>query len=320
MVPSLSKWRGKHHADFAKGRQALLRSLAMLRDRQDLQQHRRVRGPPRWDSSCNRPGRPTLTHQGRFAAPGQLLQQELHAKRRPHGRYLEEVRKLEKHFKGIELMHIPRKENSEADEITKRASRRQPQEAGVFEERLSKASIKQPQEVSPPSTYEQLPPPPAIGAPDCGPPSWARLMMTMVHQETCWVDELKDYLLKGTLPEEDAEAERVARPAKSYFILEGDLYRKRPNGIALKCVPPRKDECSLKTYTAVNVASTPLREPSLARSLGAASTGPKCFKTLPLLPKHAMHASSMRSKYINQLWASTPSRPHGPSRSGDWTS
>ena len=154
--------------------------------------------------------------------------------------YLEEVRKLEKHFKGMELMHIPRKENSEADEIAKRASRRQPQEAGIFEERLSKASIKQPQEISPPSTDEKLPPPPATGDPDCGPPSGARLMMTMVHQETGWVDELKDYLLKGTLPEEDAEAERVARQAKSYFILKGDLYRKRPNGIALKCVPPEE--------------------------------------------------------------------------------
>ena len=80
--------------------------------------------------------------------------------------YLEEVRKLEKHFKGMELMHIPRKENSAADDIAKRASRRQPQEAGVFVERLSKASIKQPQEISPPSTDEALPPPPATGAPD----------------------------------------------------------------------------------------------------------------------------------------------------------
>ena len=56
--------------------------------------------------------------------------------------YLEEVRKLEKQFKGMELMHIPRKENNKADEIAKKASRRQPQGAGVFEERLSKASIK----------------------------------------------------------------------------------------------------------------------------------------------------------------------------------
>ena len=65
--------------------------------------------------------------------------------------YLEEVHKLEKHFKGMELMHILWKENNEADEIAKQASRRQPQEAGVFEERISKASIKHPQEAPAPS-------------------------------------------------------------------------------------------------------------------------------------------------------------------------
>ena len=46
--------------------------------------------------------------------------------------------------------------------------------------------------------------------------------------------------MKGTPSEEDAEAERVAHQAISYFILEGDLYRKCPNGIALKCVPPEE--------------------------------------------------------------------------------
>ena len=48
--------------------------------------------------------------------------------------YLEEVRRLEKHFRGIELMHIPRKENQEADDIAKCASKRQAQLPGVFEE------------------------------------------------------------------------------------------------------------------------------------------------------------------------------------------
>ena len=38
--------------------------------------------------------------------------------------YLEEVRKLEKHFKGMELMHIPRKENGEADDIARSEERR----------------------------------------------------------------------------------------------------------------------------------------------------------------------------------------------------
>jgi ribonuclease HI len=38
--------------------------------------------------------------------------------------YLEELRKMEKCFQGLELKHIPRGENMEADEIAKRASHR----------------------------------------------------------------------------------------------------------------------------------------------------------------------------------------------------
>jgi hypothetical protein len=36
--------------------------------------------------------------------------------------YLEEHRKMEKCFQGLELKHLPRGENVEADEIAKRAS------------------------------------------------------------------------------------------------------------------------------------------------------------------------------------------------------
>ena len=60
-----------------------------------------------------------------------------------------------------------------------------------------------------------------------------------MHQETGWIEEIKDYLKGGDLPEEDVEAERIARQAKSYCLYGEDLYRKRPNGVALKCVPPK---------------------------------------------------------------------------------
>ena len=43
---------------------------------------------------------------------------------------------MEKQFWGLELQHVPRGTNQEADDIAKRASRRLPQEPGVFEERL----------------------------------------------------------------------------------------------------------------------------------------------------------------------------------------
>ena len=54
--------------------------------------------------------------------------------------YLAEVRKMEKQFLGLELQHVPRGTNKEADDIARRASKRQPQEPGVFEERLFKPS------------------------------------------------------------------------------------------------------------------------------------------------------------------------------------
>jgi ribonuclease HI len=54
--------------------------------------------------------------------------------------YLEEHRKMEKCFQGLELKHVPRGENAEADEIAKPASHRLAQPAGVFEERLFKPS------------------------------------------------------------------------------------------------------------------------------------------------------------------------------------
>jgi ribonuclease HI len=58
--------------------------------------------------------------------------------------YLEEHWKMEKCFQGLELRHIPRGENDEADEITKRASHRLAQPAGIFEECLFKPSATPP--------------------------------------------------------------------------------------------------------------------------------------------------------------------------------
>jgi ribonuclease HI len=66
--------------------------------------------------------------------------------------YLEEHRKMEKRFQGLEQKHIPRGENVEADEIAKRSSHRLAQPAGVFEERLFKPSA------FPLSTGSDLPP------------------------------------------------------------------------------------------------------------------------------------------------------------------
>ena len=74
--------------------------------------------------------------------------------------YLAEVRKMEKQFCGLELQHVPRGTNQVADDIAKRASRRLPQEPGVFEEQLFKPSAV-PSLSSTTQPREELPQPPA---------------------------------------------------------------------------------------------------------------------------------------------------------------
>ena len=48
--------------------------------------------------------------------------------------YLAEVRRMEKQFWGLELQHVPRGTNQEANDIAKWASKQLPQEPGVLEE------------------------------------------------------------------------------------------------------------------------------------------------------------------------------------------
>ena len=149
--------------------------------------------------------------------------------------YLAEVRKMEKHFLGLELQHVPRGTNKEADDIAKRASKRQPQVPGVFEERLFKPSAAPPLS-GPAPPREELPQPPTLGAPAYGPTSGARLILVLEPREGCWTKEFKEYLTQGTQPEKEEDAERVARQAMKYCIEDGELYRKRPNNVTLRCI------------------------------------------------------------------------------------
>jgi ribonuclease HI len=95
--------------------------------------------------------------------------------------YLEEHQKMEKRFQGLEPKHIPRRENVEADEITKHASHRLAQPAGIFEERLFKPSASPSTSKSPPPSA--LLPPPEQGALDCRPPSGDRILLALAWQE-----------------------------------------------------------------------------------------------------------------------------------------
>jgi hypothetical protein len=151
--------------------------------------------------------------------------------------YLEEVRRMEKHFLGLGLTFAHRGDDKEAGEIARRASRGEAQRPGVFEERLFQPSMRPPS-VSQKDLPEDLPPPPTTGAPDCGPPSGNRLVVAIAPQEAGWIDEIRNYLKGGLPPEkDDAAAESLVRRAKNYLLIDGELYYRRPNGVTLRCIP-----------------------------------------------------------------------------------
>ncbi|XP_073367865.1 uncharacterized protein [Aegilops tauschii subsp. strangulata] len=149
--------------------------------------------------------------------------------------YLEEVRKIQKRFLGLELQHVPRGTNKEADDIAKRASRREPQRAGVFEERLFRPSA------APPTTVmmlprEELPLAPLTGAPACVPTSGALLLLALTPREDIKTKEFKTYLLHDTLPEKEEDTEHVVRQAIAYCLQDDELYHRRPNDVSLRCI------------------------------------------------------------------------------------
>ena len=102
--------------------------------------------------------------------------------------YLTEVRKMEA-ISGPGV--VGRAPWHQAEDITRRASKRKPQEPGVFEERLFKPSATPPlSRIAQPR--EELSQPPATGALACGPTSGARLLLALEPQEGCWSTEFKD--------------------------------------------------------------------------------------------------------------------------------
>ncbi|XP_021309179.1 uncharacterized protein LOC110432715 [Sorghum bicolor] len=44
-------------------------------------------------------------------------------------------------------------------------------------------------------------------------------------------------LVNGTLPPDQAEARRVARRAKTFVLLDGEMYKRSPSSILMRCIP-----------------------------------------------------------------------------------
>jgi hypothetical protein len=70
------------------------------------------------------------------------VEKESEAREPESVKYLAEVRKMERHFWGFTIEHLPRKSNGEADELAKKAARGEVMPPDVFFEILTAPSTR----------------------------------------------------------------------------------------------------------------------------------------------------------------------------------
>jgi hypothetical protein len=52
-----------------------------------------------------------------------------------------------------------------------------------------------------------------------------------------WCDKYIAWMARGELPSDRAEARRIARMAKSFALVDGELYKRATSGILQRCIP-----------------------------------------------------------------------------------
>ena len=100
------------------------------------------------------------------------------------------------------------------------------------------------------------------------------LVLAVEPQAPAWAQHTVRFLQTGELPEEQEETEKVTRRSALYQFVNDVLYRRRPNGVKLKCIPREEGLELLRRYTEAYVAPIKGRGPLLERRSGKVSSGP----------------------------------------------
>jgi ribonuclease HI len=167
--------------------------------------------------------------------------------------YCKAVRALEDKFYGIELNHVPRRYNEEADELAKIASGRITVPPNIFARDIAQPSVN----LEPcPSSHEEpsgAPSSPTGAEPMDEDPSNEAYVLSLLEgygadeaeamdtepapSEGDWRDKYIAWMDRGELPSDRSEARRIAKMAKSFALVDGELYKRAASGILQRCVP-----------------------------------------------------------------------------------
>src|SRR6266511_5176995 len=129
--------------------------------------------------------------------------------------YFQEVRKLEGSFDGLELTHVLRNDNNEADEVAKMGSKRTPVPTGIFVQQLHQPTISE----------------------EATEPVNKPIEAEVFTINPDWTTPSLNYLLHDELPEDRAKAERIAQRSRRYVVVGGEeLYHRGTSGILMRCI------------------------------------------------------------------------------------
>jgi ribonuclease HI len=144
--------------------------------------------------------------------------------------YCDEVWRLEDKFYGLELNHVARRYNETADELAGRMT----VPPDVFSKDIYQPSVKV-NDAPEPKEASAQPEVPSAAEGEALRVEGERNGVTPVPN---WQTPYLEYLLRGELPLDKAEARRLARRAKSFVLLgdEKELYHRSPSGILQQCI------------------------------------------------------------------------------------
>jgi hypothetical protein len=161
--------------------------------------------------------------------------------------YRNAVRALYDKFYGIELNHVPRRYNEEADELAKIASGRITIPPNVFVRDVARPSVNL--DPSPSSQEEPsgAPSNPTGAEPMDEDPSNEAYVLSLlegyganeaeamdtelVPNAEDWRNKYIAWMDRGELPSDRSEARRIARMAKSFTLIDGELYKRAASGV-----------------------------------------------------------------------------------------
>jgi transposase InsO family protein len=148
--------------------------------------------------------------------------------------YCDKVWRLEDKFYGLELNHVARWYNETVDELAKIASGRTTVPPNVFSRDIYQPSVKIDDAPEPEETSAQ----PEVPSAAEGEALRVEGEQGGVTPNLNWQTPYLEYLLRGELPLDKAEARRLARRAKSFVLLgdEKELYHRSPSGILQRCI------------------------------------------------------------------------------------